>query len=56
MCIMNTTDKEVSIDINRYKERINEFTQGVDVSTGISVPLSGLKLGGNYLLVLDLKN
>ena len=56
MCIMNTNKNAATIDLSRFSERMNGFTKAKDVATGNSFNLEPtLSLGGNYLLVLDLK-
>ncbi len=56
MCIMNTNKNAATIDLSRFSERMNGFTKANDVATGNTFNLEPtLTLGGNYLLVLDLK-
>jgi len=57
MCVMNTNDQPATIDLSRFKERINGFTKATDVSTSTTFSLEPtLTLGGKYLLVMELKN
>ena len=56
MCIMNTNDGEASIKLDRFAERVKDFTKATDIATGNSFTLGNtITLGGKYLLVLDLK-
>ena len=56
MCIMNTDKNSATLNLSRFSERMNGFTKAYDVATGNSFNLEPtLSLGGNYLLVLDLK-
>jgi len=56
MCVMNTSDKPVTIDLSKYAERMQGFTQAYDVATGVTFNLeSKLTLGEKYLLVMELK-
>ena len=55
MCVMNTNDKPVTINLSRFNERINGVTKAVDVATGNSFTLEPtLTLGEKYLLVMEL--
>jgi glycosidase len=56
MCVMNTNDKEATIDLSKYKERMNGYAKAYDVATGVTFNLEPkLTLGGKYLLVMELK-
>jgi len=56
MCVMNTSDKPATIDLSKFKERMNGFTKAYDVATGVTFNLEPkLTLGEKYLLVMDLK-
>jgi len=56
MCVMNTNDKDATIDLSKYKERMKDFTKAFDVATGTTFNLeSKLTLGPKYLLVMELK-
>ena len=56
MCIMNTDKNSATLNLSRFIERLNGFTKAYDVATGNTFNLEPtLTLGGNYLLVLDLK-
>lgn len=56
MCIMNTDKNSATLNLSRFSERMNGFTKAYDVATGNTFNLEPtLTLGGNYLLVLDLK-
>jgi glycosidase len=55
MCIMNTNDKEMDLDISRFAERTATFRTGKDVIRGGTIKLNDqLKLGAKTLVVLDL--
>jgi hypothetical protein len=56
MCVLNTNDKTVSIDLSQYKERIGGFTKAYDAATDNTFELGqSLSLGEKYLLVMELK-
>jgi neopullulanase len=56
MCVMNTTNQAVTIDLSRFAERMNGFTKAYDVATGVTFNLKPkLTLGEKYLLVMELK-
>jgi glycosidase len=56
MCIINQNADPKTINLSRFAERINGFAKAQDVATGNVFDLQQqLTLGGNYLLVLDLK-
>ena len=56
MCVVNSTDKPATINLSRFAERINGFTKALDVATGTNFNLEPtLTIGGNYVLVMDLK-
>lgn len=56
MCVMNTSDKPATIDLSKFKERINGFTKGYDVATAVTFNLEPkLTIGEKYLLVMELK-
>jgi glycosidase len=56
MCVMNTNDASSTIDLSRFKERIQDFTKAYDVATGVTFDLEPtLTVGGKYLLVMELK-
>lgn len=56
MCIMNTNDKAVPVDLSRFKEKINGFSKGYDVVSGTSMdltrPFSAME---NSVMIVDLK-
>ena len=55
MCVMNTGDKPATIDLAKFKERMNGFTKAYDVATGVTFDLEPkLTLGEKYLLVMEL--
>lgn len=56
MCVMNTNDKPMTIDTVRFAERIKEFKQGIEVTSGRSLNLGEkIAIDKKYLLVLELK-
>jgi len=56
MCVMNTKDQSATIDLSRFSERIKDFKKAYDVATGAMFNLEPtLRIGGKYLLVMDLK-
>jgi neopullulanase len=56
MCIMNSNDKEVRLNLGRFRERISGFTNGAEVTTGATVSLEQeLEVPAKYVMVLDLK-
>jgi len=56
MCVMNTNDQSVTIDLSRFGEKINGATKAYDVATGVTFNLEPkLTLGEKYLLVMELK-
>ena len=56
MCVMNTTETQQTINLSRFKERMNGYTKAYDVATGVEFALQPtLSLGGKYLLVMELR-
>jgi glycosidase len=56
MCIANSNDQTVTIDLARFKERMNGFTKAYDAATGNTFDLGqSLSLGEKYVLVMELK-
>jgi len=56
MCVMNTNKDQATILLDRFSERMDGFTKAFDVATGVEFPLDKtLSLGGNYLLVMELR-
>jgi hypothetical protein len=56
MCVMNTNDKDATVDLSKFKERMDGFTKAYDVATGVTFNLEPkLTLGGKYLLVMELR-
>jgi glycosidase len=56
MCVMNTNDKQSTISLDRFSERIQNFTKAYDVATGTEFTLDKtLSLGGKYVLVMELR-
>lgn len=56
MCVMNTNAQSSTIDLSRFAERMKGFTKAYDVATGVTFNLEPkLTIGGNYLLVMELK-
>jgi glycosidase len=56
MCIMNSNDKEATLDVKRFSEHIKNFTKGREVATDKSFDMNGnITIAKKYLLVLELK-
>jgi neopullulanase len=56
MCVMNSNDKEVTVDVKRFAENIKSFTTGKEVATGKSFDVvDKLTVPKQYLLVMALK-
>ncbi|MGB0918246.1 MAG: alpha-amylase family glycosyl hydrolase [Flavobacteriales bacterium] len=55
MVVMNSSDKEMALDMNRYAERTGSFSKGLNVVTDAEVELEDLKIGSKGLLILQLK-
>lgn len=55
MCVMNTNNNSVNLDLKRFKERMNGFSRAYDVATGNSLKLDPtLSVEGKYVLVMEL--
>ena len=56
LVIMNGTDDDQNLDMSRYREVTKGFTQGTDVWTGKTIPVTGiLSIPARETFVLDLK-
>ena len=56
MCIMNSNDREMSLDASRFTERTSGFTKGLDIVNGNTVNISGtIVVPSKTMLVLELK-
>lgn len=56
MCIMNTNDKEMTVDVKRFSEHIKNFTNGREIATNETYDLTGnVSMAKKYLLVLELR-
>jgi glycosidase len=56
MCVMNTADKPMTINLSRFAERINGFSKAFDVVEGKEFALqSSLTVAGKNLLVWELR-
>ena len=56
LVIMNGTDDDQNLDMNRYREVTKGFSQGTDVWTGKTIPVTGtLSIPARETFVLDLK-
>lgn len=56
MVVMNQTDDLKTIDMERFKERLQGFTKAYDISDGEEFALEKkLSIGGRYALVLELR-
>lgn len=54
MVIMNSSDKEMALDMDRYAERIGSATSAQNIVTEADVQLENLKIGSKSLLILQL--
>lgn len=55
MCIMNTSDKPVNLNTQRFQERIQDFTTGTEITTGKTVSLkNAIDVPGKYMMVINL--
>lgn len=56
LCVMNTNDKPMTINTNRFAERIQTLKQGTEITSGKTYDLSGLlTIPEHYMLVLELR-
>jgi glycosidase len=56
MCVMNSNDREMTINLSRFAERTNGFTKATDIADGKEFNLGGsLTVSGKYLLVAELR-
>ena len=56
MCVMNTSDKEQTVDFSKYAERTEGFSRAADVINKTSYPISSaIKIDSLQSLVLELK-
>jgi glycosidase len=55
MCIMNTNDKEITLNTQRFEERIQKSMKGRNVTSNDVVTLKDLKIPGKNLMVLELQ-
>lgn len=53
MVIMNSAEKEMTLDMDRYAERITSATTAKNVVTGSQVSLENLKIGSKSSLILQ---
>ncbi len=57
MCIMNANDKQVTVNTQRFSERMFGFSKAKNVVTDVVVPNIGeIQVGRYYTLVLELMN
>jgi rRNA processing protein Krr1/Pno1 len=55
MCVMNTNDREMSIEGNRFEERTKKFNKGKDVVSNSDMDIKGkITIGARELKVLEL--
>ncbi len=52
MVVMNTSDKDVPLEMDRFEERIGSFTKGKDGVSEEEVSLERLKIGSKKMLIL----
>jgi hypothetical protein len=56
MCVMNTNEESKTIKLDRFAERIKDYTKALDIATGTTFNLEPtLSIEGKYLLVMELK-
>ncbi|GAC1431017.1 MAG: glycoside hydrolase family 13 protein [Chitinophagaceae bacterium] len=57
MCVMNTNERQATINLTRFAERMKDYTKALDVATGTLFNLdnNSITLGGKYLLVMELR-
>jgi glycosidase len=56
MCIMNTNDKEMIVNLKRFGDQLKNFTSGREIATDRSFVLGDkLSIQKKYLLVLELR-
>lgn len=57
MCVMNTNEKEATINLTRFAERIKNYTKAMDAATGtvFNFENNSFTLGGKHLLVMELR-
>jgi neopullulanase len=56
MCIMNSNDKEIQLELPRFSEHTKGFTMGKEITTDATHTLHGsIKVPPKYLSVLELK-
>lgn len=56
MCVMNPTEKEVTLNLQRFNERLKGFNSGREVTTDTTYPLGDkLTVKSKYMMVLELQ-
>jgi glycosidase len=56
MCIMNTNDQEMMVDLKRFGDQVKNFTSGREITTDRSVVLGDkVRIQKKYLLVMELR-
>jgi glycosidase len=57
MCVMNTNEGPATVNLNRFSERVKDYTKALDVATGTVFNLenNAVTIGGKYLLVMELR-
>jgi hypothetical protein len=55
MVIMNTMDKEKTIDLNRFSDRTKNFTKGKNIISGNEMRLDGnITIGAREIWIMEL--
>ena len=56
MCVMNTSNKAISLDLNRFKERVKGATSGFEPATGKTIPIrESIGVDAHYMLVMEIR-
>jgi hypothetical protein len=54
MCVMNPTEKDVTLNLSRFAERLKGATSGREVTTDATYPLQDkLVVKAKYMMVLE---
>lgn len=56
MCVMNTNDKEMTVDLKRFADQLKDHQTAFEIATGKTVALQEtLKIRKKYVLAMELK-
>ncbi|MCQ2204647.1 MAG: glycoside hydrolase family 13 protein [Bacteroidales bacterium] len=55
MVVINNSDKEQTLDSERYAEMLKKYSVGKDIETGKAVDLASVKVDGRRAMVVELK-